>query len=207
MKVIFLDIDGVLNNQQTFQSRYEHHQSTGEWLLEIDETMVARLTNIVKETNAKIVLSSSWRTGFSYDTCEPLGEQARGLVDILNKYSLSIYSRTGNGKDRTDEIEEWLQTHKDIDTFVILDDDSYDLQKFIGRELVKTSFTAPKEMVKDMNDCTGLQDEHVERAIRILNGEKCCETCKNNVEYPPPHTCDICTSLDQEEDYEMWEAK
>ncbi len=36
---------------------------------------------------------------------------------------------------------------------------------------------------------------------------KDCSTCKNNVEYPPPHTCDICTSLDQEEEYEMWEEK
>lgn len=34
-----------------------------------------------------------------------------------------------------------------------------------------------------------------------------CLTCKNNVEFPPAHTCDICTSLDQEEEYEMWEAK
>ena len=34
-----------------------------------------------------------------------------------------------------------------------------------------------------------------------------CSNCKNNVEFPPPHTCDICTSLDQEEDYEMWEPK
>ena len=34
-----------------------------------------------------------------------------------------------------------------------------------------------------------------------------CSTCKNNVEFPPPHTCDICTSLDQDEEYGMWEAK
>lgn len=34
-----------------------------------------------------------------------------------------------------------------------------------------------------------------------------CSTCKNNVEFPQPHTCDICTSLNQEEEYEMWEAK
>lgn len=33
-----------------------------------------------------------------------------------------------------------------------------------------------------------------------------CSTCKNNVEYPPPHTCDVCTSLDQKM-YCMWEAK
>lgn len=45
-----------------------------------------------------------------------------------------------------------------------------------------------------------------------LQAEKiCCNTCKNNQKYnngyAPPHTCDICTSLDHEEDYEMWELK
>ena len=34
-----------------------------------------------------------------------------------------------------------------------------------------------------------------------------CSTCKNHVQYPPAHTCDICTSLDQDEEYGMWEAK
>lgn len=34
-----------------------------------------------------------------------------------------------------------------------------------------------------------------------------CSTCKNNVEFPPPHTCDICTSIDQDEEYGMWEVK
>ena len=33
-----------------------------------------------------------------------------------------------------------------------------------------------------------------------------CSTCANNVEYPPPHTCDVCTSLDTD-DYYMWQAK
>lgn len=36
-----------------------------------------------------------------------------------------------------------------------------------------------------------------------------CKTCKNNPHYnngyAPPHTCDICTSLDQKEDYGMYE--
>lgn len=37
--------------------------------------------------------------------------------------------------------------------------------------------------------------------------EKTCKTCANNVEYPPAHTCDVCTSLDAEEEYEMWSPK
>lgn len=34
--------------------------------------------------------------------------------------------------------------------------------------------------------------------------ERSCVFCKHNIEYPPPHTCDVCTSLDQEP-YTMWE--
>ena len=35
---------------------------------------------------------------------------------------------------------------------------------------------------------------------------KNCSTCKNNIEYPTPHTCDICKSLDEDK-FCMWESK
>ena len=52
-------------------------------------------------------------------------------------------------------------------------------------------------------------ERYQERLTEVLYKGKIknCSTCKNNIEFPPPHTCDICTSLDQEEEYEMWEAK
>lgn len=52
-------------------------------------------------------------------------------------------------------------------------------------------------------------ERYQERLTEVLYKGKIknCSTCKNNVEFPPPHTCDICTSLDQDEEYEMWEAK
>lgn len=52
-------------------------------------------------------------------------------------------------------------------------------------------------------------ERYQERLTEVLykGNIKNCSTCKNNVEFPPPHTCDICTSLDQEEEYEMWEPK
>ena len=34
--------------------------------------------------------------------------------------------------------------------------------------------------------------------IEIIDEEPTCSTCKNNKEFPPPHTCDICNSLDEE---------
>lgn len=52
-------------------------------------------------------------------------------------------------------------------------------------------------------------ERYRERLTEVLYKGKIknCSTCKNNVEFPSPHTCDICTSLDQDEEYEMWEAK
>lgn len=75
-----------------------------------------------------------------------------------------------------------------------------------------------EKKVSDMNDTIKTIGDYIrrlkkankryqERLTEVLY--KCkiknCSTCKNNVEFPPPHTCDICTSLDQEEEYEMWE--
>ena len=77
-----------------------------------------------------------------------------------------------------------------------------------------------EKKVSDMNDTIrtiGNQnrklkrnnERYQERLTEVLyKGEiKNCSTCKNNVKFPPPHTCDICTSLDQEERYKMWESK
>ena len=64
MKVIFLDIDGVLNSVNTFKKRYEEHQKINKWTLEIDLKMLENLKEIVEKTDAKIVLSSSWRVFF-----------------------------------------------------------------------------------------------------------------------------------------------
>ena len=72
-----------------------------------------------------------------------------------------------------------------------------------------------KENLKRINEQDNLRNEILEEASEIeedydVDVADCirdCSTCKNNVECPPPHTCDICTSLDQEEEYEMWEPK
>ena len=42
------------------------------------------------------------------------------------------------------------------------------------------------------------------RCIGFDAVKKSCDNCVNNMDYPPPHTCDICTSLEID-DYYMWE--
>ena len=57
MKVVFLDIDGVLNDDTT-PSR------TKSRLIFVDREKLLRLKRIVAATGAKIVLSSTWRHKF-----------------------------------------------------------------------------------------------------------------------------------------------
>ncbi len=72
MKIIFLDMDGVMNNHQVFSTnstKHNDHLNEGErdnctcWTLEnqVDPACVERLNKIIDATDTKIVISSSWR--------------------------------------------------------------------------------------------------------------------------------------------------
>jgi hypothetical protein len=60
------------------------------------------------------------------------------------------------GRKRGDEIRAWLNEHKDVTNFVILDDES-DMCEFTKTNLVKT------------NTNFGLKSIHIEKAVKILN--------------------------------------
>ncbi len=66
MKIIFLDVDGVLNCHNTFKKQHEKYIKTGIWEIEIELSKVKLLKQIVDNTNAKIVLSSTWRLSWLY---------------------------------------------------------------------------------------------------------------------------------------------
>lgn len=182
MKVVFLDIDGVLNgyNKWTYLiiniSKVLHIPARfiSKWLkiFEVKERYVRRLSKIIRNTGAKIVMSSSWRHGYWNTPYEEMYYDQKRLHDLLNKYNLEVIDITPssvNGK-REDEINQWLlETKLTIDKFVILDDESYDLQSFIGKELVKTSKVIEGDMIKGLAyEDTGLKRKHVKQALRIL---------------------------------------
>jgi hypothetical protein len=58
MKVIFLDIDGVLNCDKTPNPRKFPYL--------VDKKLLTRFKRLLDRTKAKVVLSSSWR-------CDPVG--------------------------------------------------------------------------------------------------------------------------------------
>jgi len=115
MKVIFLDVDGVLNS---VKDKFSQTLETSSHLMLLGE--------LVQRTNAEIVLSSSWRG---------VPSLRRVLDDKLHEVNVVIASVTRSlPGTRGVEIKDWL-TDKNVDSFVILDDDD-DMDEMTNTNLV-----------------------------------------------------------------------
>ena len=156
MKVIFLDIDGVLNH-----TGCKEKLKSGCYF--VAEYKMALLKKLVEETGAKIVLSSSWRIGW-FDLENGIrSHNANDFIALREKfaeYGLEFlgYTPFKSVKGRGEEIDLWLRAWEGepVESFVILDDmNGRYLRPYAGR-LVRTSFT------------TGLLPKHVELAKKIL---------------------------------------
>ena len=154
-KVIYLDIDGVLNSR-----RYDAERKTGQG--NIDESRLCLLAGLVERTGAQIVLSSSWRKHWEPDQalCDETG---RGLHAVFAKYGLRIGGKTPvkADNDRAAEIRAHLAAHPQITRFVIIDDEPFGWGTLAER-LVKT----------DARIGRGLEERHLLRAEALLNGEE-----------------------------------
>lgn len=193
MKIIFLDIDGVLNGYSKWTDRvfkFAEKIHLRRWLVRHYDIFGVRtykvwlLKRIIEKTDAKIVLSSSWRGQWDtpYEKCGP---RMKILKRKFKRFGIRVYGVTGRSDDgnRESEIREWLSIHDklretyndmsggmigEVDRFVVLDDERSDLTGFIGKELVQTSDT---DTIRGYGyENTGLKRKHVKKAIKILNG-------------------------------------
>lgn len=146
-KVIFLDVDGVLNNGTWAQRMYKEEgvRVYAEDLLEDRALRLLKL--LVDETGARIVISSAWRRiPTAYDN----------LITQLHHHGIEVADQTPYvGSERGDDITAWFSRHPNTERYVILDDDS-DMGDHM-EHLVKTDFN------------TGLTREIVDRCIALLN--------------------------------------
>lgn len=164
MKIVFLDIDGVLNYTNWYVDDRNPGNINGQEG-DIDPLCVDRVLNIVRETGAKVVITSDWRFswGGTLNRLENAGLPRDVIIDktpvawgrdmTLKKYMLDdiedIYSR-GN------EINLWLKEHPDCTNYVILDD--------------RVDFTEEQQPhFIHVNPMIGLTDDDVDIAIMTLN--------------------------------------
>lgn len=156
MKVIFLDIDGVLN---------VYCQGTDEYGCLFHKHFEDNLKWIIEETKAKIVISSSWRLSGLIAMQETwLHRKLAGeIIDITPNltYGEGLNTSTPRGK----EIEMWLKNNA-VSNYVIIDDDS-DMLPEQKNNFVQTANNIDHEDCVDIG--YGLTRKCSEKAINILN--------------------------------------
>lgn len=103
MKILFLDIDGVVNTHRTPQ--------TDGW--PIDPYCAFLVGKIKLDTGCEVVLSSSWR-----HSPEGIEIVKKKVVPLLG---CTTTERSGE-ESRGTEIEKWLKAHTEVTRYAILDD-------------------------------------------------------------------------------------
>ena len=152
MKVLFLDVDGVLNNSTSM--------GRGGGCKNFDPVSVDALNRVLTTTGAQIVVSSTWR--FMYDTRE-----FNEMLKLAAIHPVAIGATTkedakpGPGsvwiaRPRGELISEWLREHPEVETYAVVDD-SFDAGHGHTGRFVQTRF-----------DGGGLRPEHADRLIEIL---------------------------------------
>lgn len=148
MKVLFLDFDGVLNNQD-YRDRY------GSMGAGIDKSKMPMLKRLVDSTDAKIVIITSLREYWDKnpEKCDYFGKV---INETFAKYGLEIYDKTPVSESgmREDDISDWICKNSGIENYVAIDDGALFARFLVGH------FVQPKD---------GLEEEHVEKAVEILN--------------------------------------
>jgi hypothetical protein len=124
-KVLFLDVDGVLNSSRTChvhggpselggkpKGNGFPHSFDEKNMLKFDHTAIGLIRQLCIETDCSIVLSSSWRIG-------------RTAHEVANGLDLPIFDVTPSlAGVRGSEIQHWLDRHPEVETYAIVDDDS-----------------------------------------------------------------------------------
>jgi hypothetical protein len=153
-KVIFLDVDGVLNSHRTFFGTgklpfrfIEEQKPYFDWIA------VGMLRRLVTDDPAiRFVLSSSWRI----DGKRMPHEVA---VEAANFLDLPFVDCTDtNGPHRGEEIQRWLDAHPEVEQYAIVDDDS-DMLESQASHFVQTLFA------------DGMRYIHFKAIQRIMDGK------------------------------------
>jgi len=154
MKIVFLDFDGVINSSIFFNKRKldeSLRMSSPEWWAEmIDPEPVALLNQILDQTGAKVVISSTWRFANTWEELQEILEVRGFTGEVIGA------TKKMDAEDRWVKIQMWLdESSEPVESFVILDD--LETMGDLQHRLVHTHMRY------------GLKKKHVKAAVRLLN--------------------------------------
>ena len=177
IKIIFLDIDGVLNSNKSKQ--YMPAPYSPEVLyVGIDEDKLLNLKHIVDDTGAEIYLTSTWKYDWDKEDKSKQDEFADEIDRRFAAVGLEVTDKTYEDRPvlRGQGIHKVLE-ELNPDDWVILDDEVYpdfdDYYDEIFPHFVQTSWYGD-----------GLNAEEAELAIQVLNGKR---IVKNGYEVSTTH--------------------
>jgi len=155
IKILFLDIDGVLNSSYGKHTKVPEHGCLG-----VETRLKTRFKKILKQTDVKIVLCSTWRLH------DYLIEHLTSELEWEDRYSgkTDIWPWWGKEKcpyedERQWEVEKWIDDHPEIEKWICLDDSVYPVNRPNGKKInVDTRF--------------GLSEKQTKEIIQFFNGER-----------------------------------
>lgn len=148
MKLIFLDIEGVLNSVSFFK------RGKQDTMYDIDPNAVALVNYITNKTDANIVVTSSMRL---HKCCEKIMRLV-GLRGTLIK--LPHTYKEFDEMSRGNEIKKFINSMNNVTAYCIIDDDESNILEEQKSCLIKVS------------DLCGITEEDAKKALEILK-----ETC------------------------------
>lgn len=162
MKIIFLDIDGVLNNEINYNDAAleQRYVDTGEYD-DIDKRCVSLLNTLIKSTGAKVVVSSTWRIGRTteqlQETLNKFGFEGE-VIGITPWMDRTQYMLRGN------EIYAWLDQNEDL-----LGMNRYDFNRYVIFDDDSDMLLWQKDNFIQIDPYVGLTPRNIWRAEHILN--------------------------------------
>eukprot|EP01084_Bolivina_argentea_P282505 483588_1 len=148
-KIIFLDVDGVLNCVKSIKN------DTNDIHI-LDSDMLKRLKCIITQTNAKVVISSSWKD---------VPHALQKLYTALSEYDIECVgccTQLDFKSNRTHEIKYWLAINtKKLNVINWIAIDDIPLHEY-DKKLMKNHFI-------HTNIQTGLTDNLVKECVCLLN--------------------------------------
>lgn len=183
MKVLFLDIDGVLNSKEWCQAKNLDPNVPCDFVLcEVDPETVKHVNTILEQTGAKVVISSTWRLRRPLPQFKTMLEE---IDHILKKcgFKGEIIGATPNRFDRPNgwadgerghECMAWVSSHPEVTAYCAIDDDS--------------DFTVMMDHLVQTDWHHGLRAQDAEKAIEILG--KLCPRC--GYAYGSTSWCSLC---------------
>lgn len=162
LRVLFLDIDGVLNSNAYLKANPGSFDRSKGYISMFDPVACARLQVVLMVTGAKIVISSSWRIVHSIDdirgylaargiTAEVIGLTPSGGYDLSADHAFPTNETL---TCRGAEILAWVDAHPELDSYAVVDDNS-DMDG-VRERFVQTTWEH------------GLLDEHMLPLVRTL---------------------------------------